>query len=172
MPAALAVDWEAVKALCVAVGMAEASRRLGITHDAIRQRCRREGWKDDPDVAYALDKGSAAHQPLTVPVSQPVTTTAQALAQAMREDAVHGRSAALRLSRRKLEHLCRKDDDELLQPELVTAAHQATKDAALAGGWAANQPIAKLAIHVTGSASVSPAEPAQPQALEAEWSDV
>lgn len=165
MPAPLDVDWSAVKALCVAVGMAEAARRLGIEHDAIRQRCFREKWKADPDIKAALEQGASNYQPMTQPVSQPVTDPAKALASAMAEDNVFNRATVLAIARKKLAGLLQKDIDELLLPEMITAAHQTTKDAALGGSWQANQAIPKINLHVTGAAHNA-------VTVDAEWREV
>jgi hypothetical protein len=44
MPAALDVNWEAVRVLAIAVGVREAARQMGLQEDAVRQRSSRERW--------------------------------------------------------------------------------------------------------------------------------
>lgn len=44
MPAALDVNWDAIKTLSIAVGMLQASNQTGVSYPAIRQRASRESW--------------------------------------------------------------------------------------------------------------------------------
>src|SRR5689334_12377095 len=96
MPAALDVNWPAVQALAVAVGVREAARQMGLNESAVMQRSAREGWLKD------LPRSTPMPPTVLQPVSG-VSTAAQAMAQTMREDAVKGRAAALRVTRRALE---------------------------------------------------------------------
>lgn len=73
MPAALDVNWEAVKTLTLAVGPSEASRQTGISLDAIKQRSARGKWL----VAPALPPSIA--QPVTG-VTAPSAALANTLA--------------------------------------------------------------------------------------------
>jgi len=43
-PKALPVNWEAVKMLALVVGVRESARRMGISEEAVKKRCTREGW--------------------------------------------------------------------------------------------------------------------------------
>lgn len=129
-----------LRTLIPAMGIRPAARKLGVNEDTACVWAHRYGWTDDPEIKAALD---LVPRPHLMPKDATCATSAKAIAQAMASDAVGGRAAALRLSRRKLEALESYDDEELLLPELVDAAHKTTKDAALSGGWGANdRPVA------------------------------
>jgi hypothetical protein len=164
MPAPLALNWEAVKMLAQEIGIKPAAERLGIMqhYDALCQRSKREQWFANIPRAQQLPAT------ISTPVSC-VSSPSAALQSAMKDDAMGGRASALRLSRRKLEHLERKDDDELLLPEMVSAAHQTTKDAALAGGWAGSSAIPRIAIQVTGNINIGAQDRAD---IDTQWTDV
>lgn len=160
MPAALDVDWDAVHTLALSIGVRPAARAMGLSEEAVMQRSSREGWLRD------LPRSTPLPPTVVRPVSG-VSTAAQAMAQSMREDALRGRAAALRVSRRALERVDRMDDDELVQPEVAGMAHTWTKSAALAGGYAASDSVAKVNLQVTSAREQS----VDAQEIEAEWTD-
>ncbi len=64
------VNWEAVRALAMVVGVREAARRMELSEDRVRQRSSREGWLASPEAKRAVQlahqhRGSVAvsHQP-------------------------------------------------------------------------------------------------------------
>lgn len=156
MPAPLDVDWPAVRVLALAVGVREAARQMGISEDAVMQRSSREGWLSDPRVR------AIAQRPVT-PVSANVSAPHTALAQSMKEDALRGRAAALRVSRRALERTAQLDDDELIVPEVAQMAHTWTKSASIAGGYGAADAVARVDLRVTAQ---------RDQAIEAEFTEM
>lgn len=161
MPAALDVDWEAIKTLAIAVGAREAARRLGMSEDAVRQRCTRERWMAD------LPRS----QTLPLSVRQPVATVAtpsQVMAASMREKAVRGRAAALTAGCKALERIAEMDADELILPESADVALKWTKQHATAAGYGAGDGVAKVALNITGGHAVTQE---QPMTLDAEWGD-
>lgn len=165
MPAALDVDWSAVRTLAVAVGIREAARQLGISEDAVMQRSAREGWLSDPQIRAVTTRSVAERGSA---LSAAVSTPAQAMAASMRSDALRGRAAALRVSRRALERVDRCADDELIEPAIAEVANKWVKSAATAGGYGASDTVARVDLRITGAHEVS-AE--QPTAYEADWSD-
>jgi hypothetical protein len=159
MPAALDVDWEAVRVLAVAVGLAEASIQTGISYGAIRQRSCREGWLTN----------IPRSQPLPPTLRQPVadvTSPHVALANSMRQLAVRGRLAALQASAKGLEALAGKDADELLLPEVAGVLDTHGKVHARAAGYGAADSVTRLDLRLTGAPSLPPSA-----VVEAEWSD-
>jgi len=159
MPAALPVDWAEVRLLACQIGLKEAADRMGIPYEAVRQRSCREQWL----------ASIPRNQPLPPTVVQPVTrvtSAAQAQAQAMREDAIGGRAAALRVTRRALERADRYDDDELMVPEVAGVIHSYVKSAATAGGYGAADAVARVDLRITGDRTVE-----APQTVEAEWTE-
>lgn len=159
MPAPLDINKDAVRLLVIQYGPRETARMLDLPQPTVQAWSARYGWLKERD-----------GKPL-LPKLQPCATNspADALVTSMKEDAHKGRAAALRLARRKLEHLERKDDDELLLPELVSAAHQTTKDAALAGSWANQAPTAKVSLTITGQHQI--ALDCESQVVECKWED-
>ncbi len=142
MPAALDVDWESVKTLAISVGAREAARRMGLSEDAVRQRCTREGWLRD------LPRST----PLPTSVLRPVATVAtasEALVASMREDAIRGRAAALRSGRVALERVAEMDADELITPEFADVANKWGKTHALAAGYGAGDGVQRLDLRLT-----------------------
>ena len=65
MSTPLNVDWPAVRVLAVAVGVREATRQMGISQDAVRQRSKREGSIASPKSDSSTSTGKACHQRVT-----------------------------------------------------------------------------------------------------------
>lgn len=145
MPAALDVDWEQVRMLAMDVGLLAAADMLGISYDAVRQRSCREQW-----VASV-----PRNQPLPPTIRQPVTlvtSPVNAQQMAMKEDALHGRAAQLRVGRKTLERLSETPVEQLLTPEMSTVAKNYGTLHAQAAGYAASDSIAKVNLSITGHA--------------------
>jgi hypothetical protein len=68
------VNWEAVKMLALVVGVRESARRMGISEEAVKKRCTREGWLSTPE-AQAANKlavaGRSGKTAALVPVMSP-----------------------------------------------------------------------------------------------------
>lgn len=158
MPAALDVNWEAVKMLALQVGIREAARQMELTESAVMQRSAREGWLAN------LPRSAPLPASMVRTVSS-VSTPSQLLIQSMAEDSQGCRSTALRVAHRALKRVERCDDDELMQPDVADVLNKHTKTASVAGGWNAGAQIgAKINLHLTGAK--------QAQTMDAEWSEV
>lgn len=158
MPAALDLDWEAVKTLSVAIGVAEAVRRMGIEAHAmaVYQRARREGWqiKDRPrDVAL----------PATVhKVVKLVKTPSQVMAEELKDLGSRSRLSLARGLAKGAAHV------ENLPPETVLADAQNVKSlvqsTSVVHGWNNSAPTVNVNLGMTAQR-----EQVQPDAIEAEW---
>lgn len=131
MPAALDVDREQVKMLVLEVGCHEAARRLGLAEGTVRQWDNRFGWTASIPRDKPLPPSRV--QPVTL-----VTSPSDALASAMREDAMGGRAAALRATRKSLVHMAELPAEELCDKDVAQTLHVHVKSAAIAGGYGAS----------------------------------
>lgn len=156
MAAALEVNWEAVQMLALEVGVREAARQLNISEEAVKRRCTREGWIAERPANVPLP-------PTMVRKVPNVPNAAHLLQQKMREDALHGRAAALSVTRKALERANQYDADELMQNDVAQVVSTYVKSAATAGGYAAADSVVKMNLSITGSQVNS-----SPQTLDAE----
>lgn len=60
------VNWEAVKMLALVVGVRESARRMGISEEAVKKRCTREGWLADPAAREIARRSVQERSGLTV----------------------------------------------------------------------------------------------------------
>ena len=127
MPAALAVDWGAVKATAIATGsLLEASRLHGVTHDATRQRASREAWPVGQRALKAVEQAKAhatavqnaarrsQGSEVTVVTAAPVTA-AQALEAHLRTTREEFQTFAASAVRNAARAASRLDDGEALK---------------------------------------------------------
>jgi hypothetical protein len=147
MPAALDVNWEAIKLLAQQIGVREAARRMGLPEDAVRQRSAREGWLRD----------MPRSQPLPPSVRKVVTNVTKApeasinylkdvLLETRTEHAKTALAVAKDMSSWVQEQPSAMRDKDNAQALLSNAKH-----AALAGGWHDQVPTAKINLTVTGA---------------------
>src|SRR5690348_6447695 len=99
MPAALDIDREQVQMLALTYGVREAARMLDLPENTVKSWCTREGW--------LVDRPASVPLPPTVIRPAPIAPkgVVNALQNAMKSDALHGRAAQLRLGRKTLEEL-------------------------------------------------------------------
>ena len=60
------ISWEAVRALASVVGVRESARRMGLSEEAVKRRCTREGWLASPEAKAANKMAIAQRSGLTV----------------------------------------------------------------------------------------------------------
>lgn len=160
MPAALDLDWEAVKTLSIAIGVSEAVRRMGIEAHAmaVYQRARREGWQ-------IKDRPRGEPLPGTVQkVVKLVKTPSQVMAEELKDLGSRSRLSLARGLAKGAEHV------ENLPAEIVLADAQNVKSlvqsTSIVHGWQNSAPTVNVNLGMTAQR-----EGAQPETLEAEWSD-
>jgi hypothetical protein len=61
------INWEAVRALAMVVGVREAARRMEISQEAAMKRCQREGWLSTPEAKRANKLAIAERSGITAP---------------------------------------------------------------------------------------------------------
>ena len=151
MPAALDIDREQVQMMVLTYGVREAARMLGLSEDTVATWSARGRW--------LVDRPASVPLPPTVIQAVKAASPVNAFQNAMKEDALHGRAAQLRLGRKTLEELATRDVDELLTSEMSTVAKNYGALHAQAAGYAASDSIVKLNLGVTAN---------QGQTIEAE----
>lgn len=127
MPAALDVNWEAVRTLAVQIGVREAARQCGIEENAVCQRSWREGWLKNLPRSESLP-------PTMLP--QPVSGIIKphdVLTNLGQETRVNHAIAANKISGK----VAQMEADEALNrvPDILAAA----KHAAVVHGWSGAQ---------------------------------
>jgi hypothetical protein len=150
MPAALDVNWEAVKVHCVAHGIPDAAKRYGITQEAIRQRCHREGWKNNPAVAEALVRQGFMSRSVTSAQKAPGELMAESLKDKLLRTRANYAETALIASAEMLT-LAETMPKALRDSDVASTILTHTKQAALVGGWNDQAPTAKINLTVTGA---------------------
>lgn len=153
MPAALDVNWTEIQMLALTVGVREAARQMGISEDAVMKRSSREGWISDRPASVPPPPTMVVREDVSV-----VRNAAEVLRNVMKEDALGGRAAALKVTRRALERANRYHDDELMVPEVAQTISTYVKSAATAGGYAASDAVVKMNLQLTGSPAAIEAE--------------
>lgn len=73
---AVPVNWEAVRALAMVVGVREAARRMGISEAATMQRSAREGWLASPEAKQVNKMAVAQRSGVTVAACQQMSAGA------------------------------------------------------------------------------------------------
>jgi len=168
------IDWtaagglHAVQTLTIALGPREAARRLNLSDAhaaALRQLCARGRWLSPEPLPLSPPDVSRPSQPVTrrppdapeawqvlaasrvaeQPVTNPVTTAADAMLEANADNSRRSRSAALRYSARTLEHAADLDGETALASASDVAS--AVKVASVAGGWG-DQDKAKVRVNI------------------------
>lgn len=131
MPAALDVDWEAIKTLAIAVGIREAARRVGISEESVMQRSSREGWLRDLPRSIPMP-------PTVMRAVSVVSNPGEAMGQAMKDLNDGTRFGHAKVARKIADKLSQSDEDELLA--IMPSVLMAGKHAALvAGNWGGQQ---------------------------------
>lgn len=162
MPAALDVDWEAVRTLAVAIGLKAAAERLGLPYDAVRQRSSREEW------FASLPRNQALPPTVARPVTL-VTSPAQALQAELAELGGKSRLSVARGLAKASEEIERMDGQEVLAD--ASNVKQTVQSLAVVHGWAANVAITKVSLRLTGEHQVQDVQAVEDQPIEAEWRD-
>lgn len=170
MPAALDVEWGAVKTHCVAHGIPDAAKRYGISQESIRQRCHREGWKDNPSIAEALVRvRGGVSRSVTNDRKDPAEIFAESVKDKLLRTRANHVETALIASADMLA-LAEETPSVFRDPEIAGVLLTHGKHAALAGGWASQAPTAKINLSVTGG-NVSVSQSQDAPAMDAEWCD-
>ena len=173
MPVALKVDWSAVKTHCVAHGIPDAAKRYGITQEAIRQRCHREGWKDNPAIAEALMHQGFVSRSVTSQAKNPAALLAEGLKdKILRTRANHAETALIASA--DMLTLAEENPSAFRDPDNAGVLMTLGKHAALTGSWQSNTATPKINLHITGAGETELGlESGAPvgQTFDAEWTE-
>jgi hypothetical protein len=149
MPAALAVDWNEVRTLALAVGVREAARQLEISEDAALQRAHREQWLNKAQQEREKQQEAIAVLRAKQGLSSRVITAADALA-------ITGQNTRAKLAvavDKQAEQLAETDGQELL---IMAPTVKAVVDsAAKLHGWGGESGVSVRLDVIAASASLS-----------------
>lgn len=146
------VNWEAVRALAMVVGVREAARRMGIKESAAQQRSAREGWLSSPEAKRANQMAIAQRSGLTVAPCNQLSPAALISA----ELTALGSKTKLGIAR----GLARAGEviGEMGGVQVIDNAHEiksVAQTADLVHGWKDAAPQVKIRLDVLGSAAES-----------------
>lgn len=161
------VNWEAVRALAMVVGVREAARRMGISEAATMQRSKREGWLSSPEARQVNKLAVAQRSGLTAPRQQ---LSAGAVIQA--EIAALGSKTRLSFARATAkvgEHVAELPPEQILADAGNVKAIAQTAD--LVHGWKDAAPQVKIRLDVLGSAAESAPIDISADVVSDSWSE-
>lgn len=163
-------NWGALSTLAMAVGVREAARRMGVNENTAISRSRREKWFSDPVVKKALvnipRRPRASGETPAVPPPQGMTAP-QAMAQEFTELGQRSRMGFARAATRAAESAAKMTGTGILDN-----AHEIKAMVGVASTvhrWDEQPAKFKIELRITGAHAPSASEP---EAMEAEWSDV
>jgi hypothetical protein len=146
------INWEAVRALAMVVGVREAARRMELSEDRVRQRSHREGWLASESAKRAVQIANANR------VAEKSVTTLSPAALIHAEIATLGSKTRLSLARgiaKAGEHIETMDGQEILIDAQNIKSVAQTAD--LVHGWKDAAPQVKIRLDVlSGSAQPEP----------------
>jgi hypothetical protein len=138
MPKPLAVDWNEVRTLALAIGVREAARRMNITEGAVMQRSKREGWfRERHEASAALASiGDTRKQLIATATGTSVsavsnTPTAAEILSAMGKNTKAALATGLQ---RAAEHVADLPGEDIL--DRAQDVGSLVKSASLVHGWA------------------------------------
>jgi membrane carboxypeptidase/penicillin-binding protein len=142
MPAPLAVNWNEVKTLALAIGVREAARQLELSEEAVMKRCSREGWLKQRDRDQEFAETALAEKRQRQGMSATVRTAAEVLA-SMGDDT----RAKLAIGVNKgAQAVADMDGQEVLLAS--QQVQQLTKAAATVHGWQSSGPSLSVRLDV------------------------
>jgi hypothetical protein len=150
------INWEAVRMLALVVGVRESARRMGISEEAVKKRCTREGWLADPaarEIARrsVVERSGMTVAPTMVPILSPTAALNAELSQL-------GSKTKLGIAR----GLARASEviGEMGGVQVIDNAHEiksVAQTADLVHGWKDSAPQVKIRLDVlSGSADAQP----------------
>lgn len=135
MPAPLAVDWNEVRTLAMAVGIREAARQLDVSENAALQRAHREQWMNKAQEERERQREAIAVLREKQGLSAHVITAAEALS-------ITGRNTRAKLAvavDKQANQLAETDAQELLM--LAPTVKAVVDSAAKLHGWTTGEAV-------------------------------
>lgn len=148
------VNWEAVRALAMVVGVRESARRMGISEEAVKKRCTREKWLESPEAQRANKMAIAQRSGLTVAVS-PHLSPGQLISAEINQLGSKTRLSLARGIAKAGEHVESLDGPAILANAADVKSIAQTAD--LVHGWKGAAPQVKIRLDVlNGSTEAQP----------------
>jgi hypothetical protein len=147
------VNWEAVKMLALVVGVRESARRMGISEEAVKKRCTREGWLSTPEAKQVNRMAIAQRSGITAALSPQMSPAAIIHA----EIASLGSKTRLSLARgiaKAGEHIEQMPAESIVADAGNVKAIAQTAD--LVHGWKDSSPQVKIRLDVLSGNSEAP----------------
>lgn len=169
-PIAAPVNWEAVRALAMVVGVREAARRMGIKESAAQQRSAREGWLSSPEARRANQMAIAQRSGLTVAPCNQLSPAALISA----ELAALGSESRVSIARTVAK--AGKHFETMAAPDVIAEAgnlKSIAQTADLVHGWKDAAPQVKIRLDVLNGSTEAPIADAQEVESEviSDWPD-
>lgn len=152
-PQARPIEWGAVQALAMVVGVREAARRMQLSEEQVKKRCTREGWLKSPE-AREINKMVVASRSCTTSAVGPQMSPA---AQILSEIASLGQKSRLSLARgiaKAGEHVETLTGPEILDRSADVKSIAQTAD--LVHGWKDSSPNVKIRLDVLNAPNEQP----------------
>lgn len=140
------INWEAVKCLALVVGVRESARRMGVSEEAVKKRCTREGWLNDPEAREAARRAVQERSALTTsPHLSPSALIHQEL-QALSAKTKVGIARGLARAAETIENM--DGNEVLISSQNVKSVTQA---AGLVHSWDKNAGTPKIRLELLGA---------------------
>lgn len=157
------VNWEAVRVLAVAVGVREAARRLGISEEATKKRCTREGWLENPQVRAVTAQSVRDRSAITVSPQMSPAMVLQGEIHALGLKSRLGLARGLNRASEVVETM--EGAHVLAQAQNIKATAQSLS---LVHGWDKSTPATKIRLEMTGSRLESLSIDQEPDSIDVE----
>jgi hypothetical protein len=165
------VNWEAVRMLALVVGVRESARRMGLSEEAVKRRCTREGWLASPE-AKAANKMAIAGRSGRTPSLRPVLSPSEVLHGELKALGEKSRLSIARGIAKAGEHIETMDGQEILIDSANVKNIAPTAD--LVHGWKEQPSGSRVRLDVLlskpGSDVVEIEAEVQPE-VSASWSE-
>lgn len=138
----IAINWDAVRMLAIAVGVREAARQFGISEEATMKRCQREGWLKNEQVRAVAERSVKERMSLSANVRTPAAAMAVEMA---------GIAVATRLGIARGIAKAAQDIEVMSGASVIDNAHEiksVTQTASILHNWDKSGPAPKLRVEL------------------------
>lgn len=153
------VNWEAVRMLALTVGVRESARRCGLSEEAVKKRCTREGWLVDPiareSARASVQLRSQLNRPAPASGLVPILSPSAALSAELAALSGESRVSIARTVAKAGKHFETMDAPSVIADAQNLKSIAQTAD--LVHGWKDQAPQVKIRLDVlNGSAEPAP----------------
>ena len=153
-PKAVPIEWGAVRALAMVVGVREAARRMQLSEEQVKKRCTREGWLSSPEARAAQQQSVAMRSGVSAPMPRSPMSPGNLI---LAEIAALGQQSRVSLARgiaKAGAHVESLSGPEILDRSGDVKAIAQTAD--LVHGWKDSTPNVKIRLDVLNAPSEQP----------------